>query len=95
MSAEHALAALRNIVASGSRFLLASHYPHASNEDIDVVAAVSTSYRCYNLTAKPFDKQLGEPELIFEDEYDTQRRNAAGGGRRNAMHLALWRLGDS
>lgn len=91
MSAEHVLAALANIAASGCRYLLASHYPHGTNEQMDLSPAAGTTYRCYNLRAPPFDSGplSSEPERMWMDEYDEQRR---GSPEANPMHLALWRL---
>ena len=90
MSSNDAITALRNIAASGCRWLLASHYPQGANDPAEATAA-GVSYREYNLIAPPFDQSplaSKSPEALLEDEYDPERLKSGG----NSMCLALWRL---
>lgn len=75
-------AALHNFVASGSRFLLTSHFAaRTSNEEI-----VSGDFRPINLTAPPF---AFPPPLEVIDE-----RSNLGDGAFRDRSMALWNLAD-
>jgi len=83
MQAADARAALSNIRASGSHWLLATTYAQGDNVRLPGAEA-GVAYRQFNLSAPPFD--LGPPERLFDDEYDAAERV------RNPMTLGLWRL---
>ena len=82
LSNDDCLAALKNFVASGSSYLLTSHFTsRTSNPDI-----VSGDFRPINLCAPPFDFP---PPLEVINE-----RSALGDGAFKDRSMALWRLAD-
>ena len=86
MCVSDAVAALHNIRASGSKWLLVTHYTRGSNASLPGREA-GVTYRAYNLAEAPFtDALVGEPMLLYDDEYNTAAKE------QNPMSLALWRL---
>jgi SAM-dependent methyltransferase len=86
LSFEDVLAALRNIVKSGSTYLIATTFPeHAVNTDI-----VTGRWRTLNMNAAPFN--LPKPIMMLHEdstEVDMETRE-----RYDDKSLGLWQIAD-
>jgi hypothetical protein len=75
------IAALQNIVASGAKWLITTHFPGRTNHDIKI-----GEWRPLDLTAKPF--KLPTPARILNEGC------REGGGAFADKSLGIWRVAD-